>query len=182
MPRVARLVERSPDRNKAAWYATKYLTKFPKQGYPAWVLDRVGRMPRYGHSHRFFPRTVKHDPLCMCLICLGEAEPPPSPPKPKKPADENRPLRRDAKTTIRQRLEQCGKSCSIVQVRRVRLPDGSVVDGSSKFEGKLELSIREVCDHVGADPDTYWELELLGEEVTELEELSGQRPPQKGAA
>ena len=118
----------------------------------------------------------------MCLICLGEAEPPPSPPKPKKPADENRPLRRDAKTTIRQRLEQCGKSCSIVQVRRVRLPDGSVVDGSSKFEGKLELSIREVCDHVGADPDTYWELELLGEEVTELEELSGQRPPQKGAA
>jgi hypothetical protein len=38
------------DPQQAAGYVTKYLTKFPKHGFPDWVLDRVGRVPRFNHS------------------------------------------------------------------------------------------------------------------------------------
>lgn len=170
------------DRAKAAWYATKYLTKYPQAGYPDWVLDRAGRMPRFGHSHRFFPPGSKHDPMCFCPVCCGEAEPLPASKKPKKKTEEKKPSRpRDTKTTIRERLEQCGNSCSIVEVRRIELPDGTVVDGRAKFEGKLQLPIADACEHFGVSADAYWELDLRGEEVTELEELSGQRPPSERA-
>ena len=170
------------DRLKAACYATKYLTKYPKQGYPAWVLKRVGRMPRFGHSHRFFPRTVKHEPGCFCDVCRGEAEPPPRPKQPKKSSEENRTKRRESRTTIGQRVGQCEKEVSILQVRQIMLPDGTITDGATKFDGKLELPIEEACEYLGVDPKTHWELSLRGEEVTELEEFSGQRPPSKGAA
>jgi len=59
---------------QAAFYATKYLTKYPQHGFPDWVLDRQGRVPRYNHSRGFFPLIPGHDPICFCDECRGEAE------------------------------------------------------------------------------------------------------------
>jgi hypothetical protein len=96
----------SGDSERAAFYATKYLTKFPKEGYPAWVLDRIGRMPRYGTSKRFFPRVPGHDPMCFCEECRGDAEPEAKLKPLPRACITKRPRRPIKPTTIRQRLEQ----------------------------------------------------------------------------
>lgn len=45
----------------AARYATKYLTKYPKHGFPNWVLDmgKERRIRRYGVSHGFWGTTSR---------------------------------------------------------------------------------------------------------------------------
>ena len=156
----------------AAFYATKYLTKYPQNGYPKWALDRVGRMPRFGHSHRFFPRVSGHDPMCFCPECRGQIEPSPKSKAQKQPSTKNLVLKPRSVTTIRQRLEACGESCSIVQVNRVQLPDGTVIDGRGRFAGNLDLSFREACEFLGLSPDGRWQIELSGVEVTKLEEFA----------
>lgn len=170
----------SPDRYRAGYYATKYLTKYPKDGYPPWILARKGRMPRYGHSQRFFPRVSGHDPMCFCDECRGDQEPRPK----QRPAKNNakkpsasevaeaivRPAR--VALTIGERVDRCESESSIVKVQLVQLPDGTVVDGRGKYEGKLGLSVREACEYLGIDPSELWQLELDGPTVTELEEYT----------
>jgi hypothetical protein len=160
------------DKELAAFYATKYLTKHPEAGYPDWVLDRVGRMPRYGHSHRFFPRVSVHDPMCFCDECRGAVQPPGQKKAPKKPKDAQPASVARAQTSIRDRLEACGESCVIVQVKRVQLPDGTVIDGRGRFDGKLNLSFAEACEYLGLAPEGRWQLELTGEQATALEDFA----------
>lgn len=162
------------DREKAGYYATKYLTKYPVDGYPAWVLDRVGRMPRYNHSKGFFPRESKHDPMCFCDECRGDAPIPPNSSSPKKKERKNPSRKKAIAATIRQRLEQCGNRCTIVQVERIQLSDGTLVDGKARFNGQLNLSFQEACDYLGLSLDR-WQIELSGPEATALEELAQQR-------
>lgn len=161
---------------RAAYYATKYLTKHPEHGYPDWVLDRVGRMPRFGHSHRFFPRESKHDPMCFCDECRGQSDVPPQrKATPRKPGDpEKSTLKREA-VTIRERLASCEQTCSLIQVRQVLLPDGTVIDGRARFNGKLSVPFREACEFVGESSDSCWQLELDGETATALEEYAKHR-------
>jgi len=157
---------------KAAYYATKYLTKYPNEGYPAWVLDRQGRMPRYGHSHRFFPRVSGHDAMCFCSECRGVVEPPAKRQAIRKKERASSVTPNRELKTIRQRLEQCGQSCSVVQVSRVQLNDGTIVDGKGKYAGKIEIPFRDVCEYFENDPNSTWQLNLAGEEVTELERVA----------
>jgi len=171
----------SDNREKAAYYATKYLTKSPRDGYPDWALDHEGRMPRYGHSHRFFPRLSGHDPMCFCAQCCGEVEPPSKARFPKKPRAKSAQPRRERKT-IRERLAECGQSCTVVRVKRVRLPDGSIVDGKGRFEGKFEIPFREVCEFLEINPEGQWQLEVDGRTVTEVEEFVKQRDAAREAA
>jgi hypothetical protein len=66
----------------AAHYVTKYVLKYPKAGYPDWVLDFVGRIPKYSTSRgllgtpqeesEFTETTVE---ACFCMKCRGEAAP-----------------------------------------------------------------------------------------------------------
>lgn len=60
----------------AANYATKYCTKPPEHGYPDWVLDFVGRIPKYSTSRGFWgeeePLEVQES-SCFCSLCRGEA-------------------------------------------------------------------------------------------------------------
>lgn len=39
---------------QAASYTAGYLTKFPKDGFPDWVMNYQGRIKRYGVSHHFW--------------------------------------------------------------------------------------------------------------------------------
>jgi hypothetical protein len=170
----------STDAYRAGYYATKYLTKFPRDGYPAWVLDRKGRMPRYGRSHRFFPRVPGHDPMCFCIECRGEEEPRPKQRPKRKPvakssegeAAQVSPKPKPVAATIRERLEKCERESSIVKVQLVQLPDGTIVDGRGQYEGKLSLSIAEACEFLGLDAADRWKLDLDGPTVTELEEYA----------
>ena len=166
---------RHPDKLRAGYYATKYLTKYPAKGYPDWVMDRVGRMPRYGRSHRLFPRVSGHDGMCFCGECCGEVVPPASRRRLKVAGSPERVRQRHEAKSIRQRVEACEATCSIVEVQRVQLPDGVVVDGRGRFEGNVSLSFQEVCDHLGLSSENRWQIELDGAETTDLEEYAKER-------
>ncbi|MBL4884185.1 MAG: hypothetical protein JKY95_06590 [Planctomycetaceae bacterium] len=103
----------------AANYATKYLIKHPKHGYPDWVLDLKGRVPRYGTSRGFWQTTKKtrktsnrfnpseqeiaaftHEADCFCGICRGE-------PREKKT--------RRKTNTIRDRTKICQDKCVVMR-------------------------------------------------------------------
>lgn len=58
----------------------------------------------------------------------------------------------------------------MVQVERVLFTDGVIIDGRGKFEGKLPLSLEEVCEWLGVPAEDRWQVELSGEEATALEE------------
>jgi hypothetical protein len=160
------------DKERAAFYATKYLTKYPQDGYPKWVLDRVGRMPRYGHSHRFFPRVSGHDPMCFCPECRGDVEPASRRTTSKQAGATERVGKLIVPTSIGQRLQACGENCNIIKVERVQLPDGTVIDGRGRFDAKLDLSFRKACEYLGLSPDGRWQIELSGVEAAELEEFA----------
>ncbi|ADB14991.1 hypothetical protein Psta_0300 [Pirellula staleyi DSM 6068] len=154
--------------HKAAFYATKYLIKHPAEGYPDWVLDRVGRMPRFGHSNGFFPRPSNHDASCFCEECRGERAPSPVASKPRKPSSQPAARRREAKT-IRERIAACKTTCSIVEVEQLQLPDGSVVDGKGRYGGKLEIPYAEVREYIGAENDKRSALEVDPYTLDELQ-------------
>ncbi|MCG8587009.1 MAG: hypothetical protein MI757_20070 [Pirellulales bacterium] len=149
------------DSRRAGFYASKYLVKFPKDGFPDWVLDRQGRMPRYGRSRGFFPRTPGHDPICFCEICRGDADPPKKQGKRttrKKTADTQN-KEREELPTIRERVSRCGQSCNVVEVPTIELHDGVVCDGRAVFLKSLDLPYEEVCDRLNVDPGN-WEVQL----------------------
>ncbi len=187
---------RSGSALKASYYATKYLTKYPQDGYPDWVLDRVGRMPRYGHSHKFFPRLTKHDPMCFCEECRNEPVERPRKKPVKKTKEEReaeksrkeeqapkKPGRRTySRRTIRERVEQCDSTCSIVNVQLVQLPDGTVVDGRGKFGGTLNLPYSEACKFLGVSHEDHWQLEVDGPTTTELEDYARSLEEKRHAA
>ncbi len=61
----------------AANYVTKYVLKYPKEGYPEWVLDFVGRVAKYSTSRGFWgddesEEAVKLEHIaCDCDMCNG---------------------------------------------------------------------------------------------------------------
>lgn len=160
---------------KAAFYATKYLLKHPAEGYPDWVLDRVGRLPRYGHSRRFFPPESTHDSSCFCEECHGDQ--PVQPPKRKTSSTaskERKPRRRELKT-IRLRIAECKTECSIVEVPKIELSDGSVIEGKGTYLGKLELPFSEVEKYIEAAPGTMGAIDVTEYELGDLLEAARER-------
>ena len=155
----------------AAIYATKYLTKFPEHGFPNWVLDRQGRVPRFNHSRGFFPFIPGHDPMCFCEECRGAIEAMKQKrekQKEKKKENEETGSEKRCPTSARQRLERCGQNCTMVKVNRVQLADGTIVDGRSEFIQTLKISYREACERVGESPKVGSRLELDWEQANAL--------------
>jgi hypothetical protein len=63
----------------AANYVTKYCLKQPEKGYPDWVLDFVGRVPKYATSRKFWGEDDEAGQVeqveaeaCFCVKCRGE--------------------------------------------------------------------------------------------------------------
>ena len=166
----------------AGFYAAKYLVKYPEGGYPDWVLDRKGRMPRFGHSHRFFPRQSGHDPMCFCEECRGEVEPAPKPCPAKKQGGDATARKRHELKTIRERIEQCEQTCVVLQVQQVELPDGLVIDGRARFKCAIALPFTAVCEFFDVSRSNLWEIQVRGEEVTALEEYEAESGFGRGAA
>jgi hypothetical protein len=67
----------------AAHYVTKYVLKYPQEGYPAWVLDYAGRIPKYSTSRGLLAEERDDDAeyvevtaeACFCAKCRGEVPP-----------------------------------------------------------------------------------------------------------
>lgn len=139
------------NKRSAGFYAGKYLTKHPRDGFPNWVLDRVGRMPRYGHSHQFFPRTSGHDRICFCAVCRGDEKPQTATKVQKESNKGKKKKPRQTNATIRQRIAQCGQKSTILSVPEVELPDGVIVEGRASFVENIDLPFKEVREVLDVD-------------------------------
>ena len=102
----------------AANYATKYLTKYPEEGFPAWVLDFRGQVHRYGTSRGFWDgvregkgsglrmfKKIAHRSDCLCEACCN---------------------RRELRST-RERVAGCGRKCVLYTVETAKNIKGSTV-------------------------------------------------------
>lgn len=118
---------RFKSRVHAANYATKYLTKPPRDGYPDWVLDYEGYVRRYDVSRGFWA-SVEADtdgdggtdaPAPWDEPTAGEADP--------EGCDGNVKEPRKAPgevSTIRDRLEKCGRKTFIIGRENVEYSNG----------------------------------------------------------
>jgi hypothetical protein len=159
----------------AAKYATKYLVKVPSYGFPDWVLDFVGRIPRHGGSKGFLTTDLEpedkssclsrakveessavHDEDCFCEVCRGEEAA-------RKPRREFR--------TLRERIAQCKSSSTFVRVPSIFDDNMQVVDGKPAFMGKLEVPFADACLALGIPPGEVHELYLTDSQSAILLEL-----------
>jgi len=103
----------------AANYATKYLIKEPRYGWPAWVMDFEGRLSRYGVSRGFWagigsPRKVScgcgrpsaHPDNCFCELCREGLN-----------ASGEKMRYRQNKTPAK-RVAKCGRGSMLVKIQR----------------------------------------------------------------
>lgn len=103
-------------------YVTKYLTKYPQKGYPAWVLQSTRRI-------RFFQACRKLGPILSDPTpAPSEADPPnadtapaddaPAPGEPVADDEPATPKRRAAMRPLAERMAECDRYCTAVLERR----------------------------------------------------------------
>lgn len=130
----------------AARYATKYLLKPPKSGYPDWVLDYEGQIRRHRSSRGFFPSRSKDE-------SLEPSEDPDS--KEACPAGQTEGTdEREWKDpglvpfTIRERRQRCGQQ-TVLLARHNRVFDDGSRDSTTEFLGVLKNTSyedsKEIC-------------------------------------
>lgn len=150
------------DVRRAAAYACKYLTKHPAQGFPQWVLDYVGRVPKYGHSRGFFPHVPNHG-VCFCPVCRGEER---EPRRQSKPKAEGTGLRRSPEPlTIGQRIERCQATTNVVEREILETPRGQIVQGRYLYVEKLSLPYSSCCTQLGCGDEIQPEMIVTAEEL-----------------
>jgi len=137
--------------HRAAGYACKYLIKVPDYGFPDWVLDHEGNVPRYGSSRGFFPPKEKkepkaksgkikvHPPECMCWDCREGIT---------RPGHQKRIHR-----TLRERLAQCEQSSYLTKVPLVMDDDGKLVEGYGEYIGQVSVPFSVICEEYGVESD-----------------------------
>ncbi|QDV79377.1 hypothetical protein K2D_29910 [Planctomycetes bacterium K2D] len=165
------------NRMHAARYVTKYLTKSPDQGFPAWVLARKNRLQRYTVSHGFWaecgvdrgrkepcvgctPVVKKEDakscdPECFCAKCVGEKAP-------------SLLALMQQDPSIGQRVERCCTSSAILALEEWMREDGELYT-RRVFLGHVDLSPQQVAEKFNVvTGDTRKRFNLRTLEVTEL--------------
>lgn len=121
---------------RASAYTTKYLIKTPVGGYPDWVLDYVGRVPRYGHSRGFFPDGRPPDPKASQ----------------RKPSFDPKLLEREAKT-LRERVAQCRQQTTVLRVEVSIDETGERIEGRPRFRKTFKVPFHEACAELGVSVD-----------------------------
>ena len=134
----------------AARYATKYLIKIPDYGFPNWVLDYVGRVPRYGHSRGFFPDGKSAGPKA------ADSEPSFDPER----------LEREPKT-IRDRLAQCKQQTNVLRIV-VTKEKGERIEGRPEFRSTLKVPFHKACVELGVAPEDCREIRVTFDAIIRL--------------
>lgn len=126
--------KRSTDADGCARYVSKYLTKHPQHGYPAWVMDAEYRIRRFSTSRGFWGASGAADAeSCRCADgdrCECTAG--------------NR-----TGSTIRARVASCGGQSIVLQVtERLDLRTGEVV-ADERFVCRMPYPIGHLRPHLG---------------------------------
>jgi len=131
-------------------YATKYLIKEPKDGWPDWVLCFEGRVARYscsrglwgvGHSK---PRPevdyvgVPHAATCFCESCRAGID------------SATGKQRRKART-VEERVQRCGVGSLLFRVRVGFDADGEPVRTEREYLGFCRRGFGELCGVAGVE-------------------------------
>lgn len=141
--------------DNATHYVTKYLTKYPEQGYPDWVLDykrpngKKGKIRRYERSRDFFAPQDEADTEQADADAreeAGQAEATAN-----NLADLGKKKRAEDRTT-REILAGCGKDAKLLLVHEVMLPDGELVE-RYEYLGAIKDGWDELRREFGIGPD-----------------------------
>jgi hypothetical protein len=149
------------------------------------VLRRVGRVPRFGSSKGFFPRSSKPGVACFCAACRGENDGPceldgkkngNKSVKAEAPSDtdgetETR-LPRANRRTIADRIDFCGTTSTVVEVETHRDIDGEVFE-RTRFVSSLNASLEKVREYVGGGMESDFEVPVTDQELREVEWYAG---------
>jgi len=151
------------DHRHAAYYACAYLIKFPKEGYPDWVLDMTAcsgkrQVHRYSTSRGFWPKVDAQEDLheqdditAEEEIEYAESEEDPDEELPEDTDGESEVIEKDEPKTIRQRLERCGKKSVVLQLTECVDPGTGEVVIRRDFVAQVEAPFAEVVAELGID-------------------------------
>lgn len=155
------------DCRHAALYATKYLIKHPRHGYPDWVLDSQTQIKRYSTSRGFWGGTANTDgddrdraaeeaaaraSQHALRDALAEAADAGIVSAGLPPVEtEIAPVPK--RSTIRERLARCGQQAVIVEALEGVCADGSVVRLRPWVIGWLKCSFRVALAMLGVPDD-----------------------------
>jgi hypothetical protein len=120
----------------AANYATKYVMKAPRQGWPDWVLDRRGHTRRYWTSRGFWGGGARRG-----MRPEGEAGA-----QSEEGGDER--VQRE-RSTIRERLKKCGRHSLLFRVRESYDDDGKLLTPQYEMVLQLPWKLDEVAELLG---------------------------------
>ena len=145
------------DGRHAANYAAKYLTKIPAGGFPQWVFDFHGRIPRYSVNKGFWrdeveakPRkkSLRHRDSCQCDECVAhQIVPDPE-------YWETGPRRCK---TIRQRVAACCGRSDLFYIKATRATDGEVINKETTWLGGMNVHLGELWkEFAGVSDGEAW--------------------------
>ncbi|MCC7350686.1 MAG: hypothetical protein IT446_08970 [Phycisphaerales bacterium] len=116
----------------AANYATKYMIKYPPQGYPRWVLDAQYNIRKFSTSRGFWDGIEYDDALDN--------------PSDYQQSDDDEGLdNNNSKRTIGQIVESCGQFCNVFYDLQ-RVDQNGKVQCSRKFIRRLHIDIASLYD------------------------------------
>lgn len=139
------------DAYTAAGYAIKYLIKTPAHGFPDWVLDYEGRVPRFGHNRGFFPdgkSSSRKSPDSDVSFDVERFE-------------------REPKT-LRQRIAQCKQQTIVLRVIVTKTEDGERIESKPEFRQLLKVPFHAACGELGVSPEECREIRVKFDAILRL--------------
>ena len=125
---------------RAARYVSKYLTKYPQHGYPAWVLDARYRIRRYSASRGFWGESAACDRRPDDQTLPEELEQAEG----ECAEDDEGSERKPAALSIRERLAKCGECSAVFRLNaRVDPGTGELIE-RREFVCRLFLPLADV--------------------------------------
>lgn len=145
---------------KAAWYACKYLTKVPENGFPEWAKNYVGELRLFKASRGFWTE-------------LGGRK------KREKWVKSESSVQRKQKATARERMESCGTKAIVYAWSQKQVMGGVERKGRAWPVDASFEDVAEYLGQLGIDPEKVHSGEELDRLVEAAYECAGkvERPP-----
>lgn len=153
-------------------YLSKYLTKWPEEGFPDWVLDE-SRVRRFSTSRGFWgtPPAPAHTRTAAAEDDFdGDDDPDPLNPDSASPSPSPSP----SPSTIRQRTEHCGATCNVFSVHETIDPTTGEVREVERYMGNVPAPLAVVAEYLSSCELLNWYCLGVGREAAgELVDMLG---------